>query len=121
MNVNGKPRTYRVYHESPYKGEYTSTLRFIFLPYGNSYGDIPRNAGHGDKIRFLNDDEASIISTCVCDMATKLFRVLTMMRYGTTPEQLLKAWRNRADTLGARYSAINDKECLMIWHSRRLF
>jgi hypothetical protein len=90
------------------------------LPYGNSYGDVPRNAGHGDRVVFLNGDEAEIISVAVCEVRNKLLSLLTYMRYGADFNTVFDAWIKRCLTLGARRNAISDKECLFLWHGERI-
>jgi hypothetical protein len=120
MLADGKIRTYKIFHESPFEGEHETMFRFVLLPYGSAYGDIPKNAGHGDKIRFINGDEATIMAVTVCDIETKLTRILALMRYGADIDLIYRAWVKRAVATGAKRAAVNDKQCLFLWHSKKV-
>ena len=78
-----KIKPYEIHHETPFSGVFRTPLRYVLLPYGYSYGDVPKNARRGDYIEFLNGDIAEIISVCVVDIHTKVAEMLCQMRYGT--------------------------------------
>jgi hypothetical protein len=121
--IRGKGKkglTYQVHHESPFEGEYRSTLRFILIPYGMYYGDIPKNAGHGDRIRFNNEDEAEILSVATVEINTKLASTLCRMRYFTNFTTMFRMWIKRAQIIGAGRDAISSEQCLLVWHGDKV-
>jgi hypothetical protein len=110
------PKVYNIQHESPFGVKYRSGYRFILLPYGLLYGDVPINAGHGDKIRFLNGDTAIIKMVCRVKANSKLAVALCGMRYGQPIKLVYDNWFEMAIARGARRTAISDTEFLLLWH-----
>jgi hypothetical protein len=116
----GRTKSYKVHHESPFDGEFKTSLRFILLPYGEYYGDVPENAGHGDKICFINGDKAEIVDIALCDSRSKLIELLALLRYGAEMKFIRRSWEQRATTIGARRGAISDDRCLFVWHGKKI-
>jgi hypothetical protein len=94
-------------------------LRFILVPCGTYYGDIPRNAGVGDKIRFLGGDEAEILDVCEIHPTDKLANILSMTRYSFPMKDVFAAWIIRAKELGMRPEVISTSRCMLVYHGER--
>lgn len=113
------PTVTKIHHESPFTDSDYCRMPYILLPYGYEYNSSLKYAAEGDRIRFLNGDEAEILSTCAVQLKSKLAGTLCAMRYGHSLVSVMAAWRNTAQIMGHKASIISEDVCLLVYHSSR--
>jgi hypothetical protein len=113
-------KPYKIHHETPFSGDFKTSLRFILLPYGYLYGEVPENAREGALIEFLNEDKAEIKSVCKVPLDIKLAKILCYIRYEHSLQEVFNNWVDRACMIGAERSAISEQHCLLVWHGEKI-